>query len=423
MNILILHRMGNPRTWRHAVEELQLCLPKYAPQHNYLVHNALLPLPEFVKDLEFDGIVLGSTFLISRRYPNTYERVFREYDFIRDVDAFKIALPQDDYDCSALLDRWVVDWKIDKVYTVCPDHWEVLYPGLLRSGGDIVLGFTGYISRPLIRRSRGSKPHEQRPIDVCYRSKRQPLCFGRLGLAKSQIGSRFLDAFRDECLVTDISVDPKDTIPGQEWLDFIESSRFTLGANSGSSLLDPEGQIRQRVNEYLSENPQATFEEVEAACFPGQDGQHVFTAISPRVLEAGMLKTGQILAPGPYNGLLEPWVHYIPLPEDCSNKYEVAGAIKDPSLLKQITDACKERLMESPELMMETFASNIVHDVENGTRSRTSQLSDARFRRAVMRHGVNVAVSGGLMRRLGTAKRVVTRLLRSSAVSCRAKGS
>lgn len=43
-------------------------------------------------------------------------------------------MPQDDYDYAEVLDSWMVDWKIDRVYTVIPDHWNVLYPKYIFSG-------------------------------------------------------------------------------------------------------------------------------------------------------------------------------------------------------------------------------------------------------------------------------------------------
>jgi hypothetical protein len=414
MNILILHRMGNPRSWRHSPSELQLGLPTYAPRHNYLVHNASLPLPRFVRNLEFDGIILGASFLGSRRYPTTFERILAEFDFLRFADAFKIALPQDDYCCSALLDCWVSDWKVDKVYTVCPQHWDVLYPNYLGSGGNLALGYTGYISPALIQRSSSPTPHAARKLDVCYRAKMLSPSFGRMGVAKGTIVAKFLDAFRDKSLVVDISVDPKDVIPGQRWLDFVESARFTLGSNSGSSLLDPEGRIRENVRAYVRRNPGATFEEVEAECFPGLDGKYVFTAISPRVLEAGMLQTGQILFPGPYSGFLEPWVHYVPLAEDFSNKREVSWAIKDPPLLRRIASACKQRLLDVPELRLETYVRNLEWEIEDAAGKRRARTSDARFRRAAYRHRVYTAVAGSLKWRLGRVGRSVFGILGGS---------
>ncbi len=118
LNILILHNLGNPKHWRSSVAELELAIPLYAPQHNYIVHNVSLPLPEYIKELDYHGIILGPTFL-SRRISKWRDAFLQAYDFIKHKNACKIALPQDEYNCCAMLDQWVTDWNVDKVYTVC----------------------------------------------------------------------------------------------------------------------------------------------------------------------------------------------------------------------------------------------------------------------------------------------------------------
>ena len=69
----------------------------------------------------------------------------------------------------------------------------------------------------------------------------------------------------------------------------------------------------------LAERPDATFEELEAECFPGRDGEFGLVALSPRHLEAVATRTCQVLIEGEYDGVLEPDRHYIPLRRDFSN--------------------------------------------------------------------------------------------------------
>jgi hypothetical protein len=42
--------MGDPRFWRMAVRDLEFMLPTYAPEHNYIVHDGNMALPDFVKE-------------------------------------------------------------------------------------------------------------------------------------------------------------------------------------------------------------------------------------------------------------------------------------------------------------------------------------------------------------------------------------
>lgn len=383
--------MGDPRSWRTAVRDLEFMLPACAPEHEYIVHAAELPLPAYVKDLRFHGIVLGPTFLCSRYDPRLYERVRHEYDFIRESDAVKIALPQDDYDCSAVLDRWMIEWKIDAVYSPCPaDTWPVLYPGCSAAGA-VRGGFTGYVSETWIDAWRNLRPFESRSIDVSYRARKLPPNFGRIGHLKGVIGERFASHPATADLRLDISTDPKAVIPGAQWHAFLEDSRFCLATNSGSSLLDPEGQIRACVERYLVRHPDADFDEVEAHCFKGEDGKYAFTAISPRHLEAALAGTVQIATPGDYGGIFEAGTHYMRLEPDCSNAADVTDRMRDRSAVASIAKACKSAVLDHRELRSTYHASQMIQLIESVVSARRIQGSPADgMRRAIDRYQSDV---------------------------------
>jgi hypothetical protein len=367
LKILVLHRLGDPRTWRTSMVEHELCLPLNAPEHDYIEHDASLPLPPFVRDIEFDGIVMCQTFLSLRRDPASLKRLREEYSFVAESSAFKVALPQDDYDGSGLLDNWMCDWKVDLAYPVCSNNWEVLYPRFIRQG-KLKLGFTGYLSAKMREHWRTAKPHAQRTIDVSYRAAKLTPNFGSLGYLKGVIGERFVAAARGRNLTLDISTNPKDTIVGARWHEFIENSRFVLGVNSGSSVHDPDGAINLRVYDYLVRKPGASFAEVEAACFPGVDGKYVFTAISPRNLECGLIESVQILTPGEYSGMLKSGVHYIPVDPDLGNAEEVFAAMSDVTAVARMARDCKEALLSQDALRVEHHVAEIIDAI--GTPSR-----------------------------------------------------
>jgi hypothetical protein len=383
LNILVLHKMGDPKFWRKAVRDLEFMLPTYAPEHNYIVHAGDLPLPEFVKEIKFHGIVLGPTFLYTRSNPKAFEIALEDYDFIRTSDAFKIALPQDDYYCSALLDRWMVDWNIDLVYTVCPEHWDVLYPRYLEQCGSIRPGFTGYVSEEMICKWQTPKAFERRTIDVSYRSHTKHRNYGRLGFTKAYIGEIFRSKVHGSGLVLDISTKNSDMIPGTKWYDFVENSRFCLASISGSSLLDREGKIKSKVNAYVESHPKATFEQVERYCFPGEDGKYIFTAISPRNIEAALAGTVQIATPGNYNGIFEAGEHYIRLEPDGSNISDVLQMMRDISGVSSIAKRSKEAILAVDTLRFKNHVSNLIRQIGDGVSTKktrgTSEESMARF--------------------------------------------
>lgn len=370
LNILIIHRLGDPRTWRASARDIEFCLPDYAPEHNYIVHNDVLPLPSFIKEIDFHAIILGETFL-SYRSPSFIKKARKKYDFIKNTSAFKIAMPQDNYACSAVMERLFLEWNVDVVYNVCPEHWDILYPKLNKLG-KIKLGYTGYVADKMIDSRKTPKPFELRKVDVCYRVRDVEFICGKLGQIKRNIGEIFQKEIErvGETLTLDISSRPEDTLYGEKWLDFIEGSKFILGSSSGSSLLDPEGKIRARVDQYLALHPKATFEETAAACFPQDDGKWSFTAISPRNIEAALLETVQILTPGSYSGIMLPEEHYIPFEPDGSNIHDVLAMMKDTIKVKKIASACKDAFLSVKELRYSYHVRQIVEEIAHAASTK-----------------------------------------------------
>jgi hypothetical protein len=362
--VLILHGLGDPRSWRAAVRDVEYLLPDHLPAHDYIVHPVEQPLPAFVQQTRFHAIVLGPTFLCARYVPWTFEKVLADYAFVGQSDAVKIALPQDDYDCNELLDNWMMQWRVDTVFAACSSGWPVLYPRFFETGR-IRQGYTGYIPDAWLRRFETPKPRAERPIDVSYRANRLPPNYGRIGRTKTEIGDRFAAHPATAGLRLDISTDPAALIFGSHWHDFVENSRFCLASNSGSSLLDPVGAIRRCVERRLMRDPAATFEEVEAQCFPGQDGRHHFTAISPRNLEAAIARTVQIATPGPYSGLLEAGEHYVPLEADCSNAGDVVSQLADVVRMEAVADRAREAVLAVPELRAANHARALITQIED----------------------------------------------------------
>jgi hypothetical protein len=374
LNILVLHSLGDiesaPLFLRHHVFLLQ----KNCPEHNYLYHDTALPLPSYVRETAFDLIILDVTFLCARwSAPKVLSRIKKEYEFVRYSDAVKIAFPQDEYDCNEILDEWMCEWNVDVVYSVISEHWDVLYPKYHQKG-TIRLGFTGYVNESLIDRKR--KPFAQRNIDIGYRAKKLLPYFGRLGETKWTIG-RDVDALAKTAgLHVDISVGDQSTLLGEAWLAFIDNSKFTLGANSGSSLLDPRGKIQHDVRNYFIDHPSATFDEMEALFFKGLDGRFHFTAISPRVMEAALLDSCQILVEGEYSRILSPNEHYIPIKSDASNFGQVVEAMKDQSLIDRMVSKCRSAILDTADLRSKNMARKIL-DVAADLVSRKNLCASA----------------------------------------------
>lgn len=389
LNILVLHRLGNPDLAPNFLRHHVFSLRRNFPDNNYIYHDISLPLPHFVRDTKFDAIILDVTFLCARWLPTAvFTSIKNEYDFVKYSDTVKIAFPQDEYDCNEILDDWIFDWSVDVVFSVISSCWDILYPKYHKAGC-IKLGYTGYVDETLL--SFECKPFADRSIDIGYRARRLPPYFGRIGETKWTIG-RDVELYGKKIgLNTDISLGDQGTLYGNAWLDFINNCKFTLGANSGSSLLDPRGDIQQQVRVYLKNHPTASFEEVEEQCFKGLDQQYSFTAISPRILEAALLSSCQILVEGEYSGIIQPWEHYIPIRSDASNCSEVFAAMRDQGLVDRLIKNCKEVILDSKDLRYKNMASQIIETIVALKIKKRVTSNCANVEKAVKRYECDMA--------------------------------
>jgi len=361
LNILVLHSLGDENDAPFFLKHHVFMLRQYCPEHNYIYHDVGLPFPAYAHEVPFDLIVLDVTLLCSRwSSKKIFEQLKSDYSFVKFSNAVKIALPQDEYDCNEILDEWMVDWKVDIVYSVISEHWDILYPKFHKIGS-IKLAFTGYIDETLIDWPRNK--FVSRPIDIGYRARKLLPYFGRLGETKWTIARDvLLKTATEKHLKVDIKIGDKSALNGASWLEFINNSKFTLGSNSGSSLLDPVGKIQRKVRAFLLKDPNANFDEVEMMCFSGEDGKHEFTAISPRVMEASLLGSGQILVEGLYSGLITPWQNYIPIKSDASNWQEVSLAMKDNYLVEKMIENTRLKILDIKELRAREKAKKIISD-------------------------------------------------------------
>jgi len=252
------------------------------------------------------------------------------------------------------------------VYTPIETGLDLVYPKL-SAHARFEVALTGYVDDLTVRsREEYRRPMLERAIDVGQRVRMLPPWFGRAGADKGHFAELFAARAHTTSLVTDISTDERDTFYGDDWYRFLGNCKATIGQKGGASLCDPDGSLMRAIAEYQTLNPSARFEEIEAACFPGKDGQAVMKAISPRLFDAAMLHTVQILIEDDYLGVLEPWVHYIPTDYELSNFDEVEAALDDVALLDQIADRAAEVLIDSGQFSYKTFVAGVFAEIVDG---------------------------------------------------------
>jgi hypothetical protein len=179
-------------------------------------------------------------------------------------------------------------------------------------------------------------------------------------MRKGWIADAFQAAGEAVGLRTDISLEPGDTLVGDDWFKFLLRCRYTIGVESGAGILDRSGRIRACSDDYVARRPSATFEEVEAHCFPGLDGNLNLRTISPRHLEACATRTTQILVEGAYSGILEAGRHFLPVREDLSNVDEIVESVRTSDGHREMADRAYTDVVASGRYGYDTFVGLIL---------------------------------------------------------------
>jgi hypothetical protein len=311
-----------------------------------LSYNAVHGAPAWVRHLRFDAVVLHTT-LLTMRWNIWFPQWRRRLDWLADVDATKIAFPQDEYDGAEIHDAWLSDLGVSVVCTVLDDqHRADLYPRLSQTATFYEV-LTGYIDDATAERFRHrNRPLAERPYDVVYRARHPAYWYGHHSQLKHRIGDAVLERAPAHGLACDISTRAPETIFGDAWLEFLGRGRATIGTESGVSALDRAGELKATIGELLRRDPTLSFEDVAARMPPGWDDYRFF-AISPRHLEAVITRTAQILVEGRYSGVLEPERHYIPVRRDFSDLDEALERARDLSLLEEMTSRAYKDVYES----------------------------------------------------------------------------
>ncbi|HKF80031.1 MAG TPA: hypothetical protein VKB17_04330 [Thermoleophilaceae bacterium] len=359
-NVLVVYSMLD-HPLRESVRDHLCAFRRYSQRRCFYLNLAVRRVPAWLRRAPFDLLVFHTTFLSKRSSPAYFERLRERARPLKALDAVRIALPQDEYLPPASLCEFIDEFGIDYVFSVAPpSEWPTIYPSVDRSRVRISRVLTGYLDRGAIdRMERLGAPSGDRPVDIGYRAKDLPPWLGRHARLKAEMAARVAEAAPAKGLVCDISTRAEDTLLGGDWLRFLLSCKYTIGAEGGASLLDRDGTIRARTERFLAEHPGASFEEVEASCFPGRDGSFGLVALSPRHLEACATRTCQVLVEGDYNGVLEAGRHYIPLRRDLGNLDEVLETVKRDDRRQVIVEAAYRDVVASGAYTYERFVSEV----------------------------------------------------------------
>jgi hypothetical protein len=416
--VLVLYYTRGVFPLRDAIRTHLYCWRHYA-RHRILYVNVALWIPRSViEQARPDVIIFHNLFLGMRWSPEIFRRFTRRCRFLADYPAVKIAMPQDEFLHSALLNEFCRDFGIAHLFT-CADEpdWPVIYNELGPSRIALRQVLTGYIDPRSMRRieklRRRASP--SRDIDIGYRAWKAEYWLGEHATHKVRVAEEFQRAASAAGLRTDISLRDEDTLTGDAWYEFLLRCKATVGVEGGASVLDRDGSIRTHVMDYVRDHPAATFEETREQCFRGRDHEIALQCVSPRHFEACATETLQLLIEGKYNGVLRPWRHYVPVKPDYSNVEAALRTIADETRVREITSNALREIACSPKWTYRTFVGEIERDIIDGAPlSANAGSSPARLAararlRALERAGwlfirferwvLNGAIRNGLARR------------------------
>src|SRR5690606_11345715 len=107
---------------------------------------------------------------------------------LRDRPVPKIAVPQDEFINTDLLDDFLADVRASHVMTCASEsEWGKIYPRTLETGCRFRTVLTGYLDDDTVKRVSGRLYQAERSIDIGYRAWRAEAWLGSWGRHKVQV--------------------------------------------------------------------------------------------------------------------------------------------------------------------------------------------------------------------------------------------
>ena len=371
-SILVIH--GLRHDYRPTVAQNVLSMANYSKVSEVEFVNVFGVIPD--KSLA-ETVILTYDFLALRNLPIWKLLVKRVSHVIKDC-RFRVAMPQDDYSCSGILDDFCVEHEVTHMYSPITKDLEVLYPRLSKSRAIFKEALTGYVDEKVFTKlQKYAQPFSERRVDVGQRVRLLLPHLGELAERKGTLALQFGDVAKTVGFVCDISVKPEDVLLGDEWYKFLGNTKFTIGRKGGASLADPRGNLADRVRRYKLRHPTASNTEVRRKVRLDSGCSGDFSAISPRMFESAAMGTCQILEQDLYFPGFEPWRHYIPIDLDHLADQKVFAAMRDTDLAQEIVKNAYEFLVQSGNYSYRTFIQGLLREINIQEGSEQPTVKDS----------------------------------------------
>ena len=354
LKVLILF---HTRAWpmRSSQFEHLASFKRYIPNCKcYYVNLGFFNMPFFLNEIKWDLIIYDWSFVGCRFERDLFIMYLNKIQSLKyKNDSIKITFPQDEFTSMDLMCNFINDFNIQYVFSVSPpSEWAKIYKNVDFSRVFFNQVLTGYLEQSIVRKWGNKSKKLNKNIDIGYRTV-STATWGRFNLLKGVLAEKFIDNSRS--FNFDIKVGHEFFLTGNKWLNFLSKSRYTLGVEGGSKILDWDGSYMKKVAEFEKENGLISGNEVNSFIPLDREGEINVIAISPRHLEACMTHTVQILIEGDYNDILKPNIHYIPLKADFSNLNLILNSLSDESNRIRISENAYKDIVASGKYTYKSF--------------------------------------------------------------------
>ena len=348
--------------------------------------NTHLGFPRHLERTHPSVILLHNTLWM----PTSYVISKRMMEWLRGVDAYKVAFFEDEFHfCQERFD-FVNDVGVDLIYThVHPEDIPQVW-GRYTPRATARFNYPGYVDRQMVAAAtRFARSDAQRDIDVGYRARTLDPYMGSGAQEKSLIGEEFKELAAGSGLTIDIDTTEGGRLYGDDWYRFLGRIRAVLGVESGTSYIDLEDEVLRDYEARVKAGRPVTLEALQEGPLGRLDHNYSYRTISPRHLEAAAFRICQVLFEGQYSGVLEPMVHYVPLKKDLSNFEEVIELIRDRRVREQIAENAHRDLIRSGNYSYERFVAGVDDDlIAAGLSPAVDRAQRARLSLAIQRSRV-----------------------------------
>lgn len=377
INGILLLYYHPPVAYAPTVREHVNSFSKYS-QFKVWGVNTHYGYPKCLDNLGFKIIVLHYSLFGSANY-----LLSAPFYKLIDRTPYKICVWQDECYNFKQRSQFLNTHKIDCVYSCLdPKYFDEVYYSRCPSVKKVLHTLTGYVSKEMLAKSEQFfEPWYERTIDMGYRTREVPTYLGKGGLEKIEIAQKFQSHAEGTGLRLDIKYKEADRLYGDRYWKWLSNCRAILGVESGASIFDLDNEVwdeyhRRLGNKARIRNYMLPYEKMPPELMKKWENKISYRAISPRYFEAAAFNICQVLYLGEYNGIIQPWIHYLPLERDFSNFHQIIYLMKNDKG-RDVRQNARRDLIESGKYTYRKFIEGFDQELLKQGLSPTIDTSEA----------------------------------------------